>query len=63
LLTFKQLELKIRQEKEKLSKIEKKKAQAGNRSGLSMRRFDQEASRIQQHIKRLESQLKLTRRY
>jgi IS1 family transposase len=63
LLTFKQIQLKIRQEKEKLSKMQKKKAQAGTRSGILTRRFEQAASTIQQHIKRLENQLKSAKKF
>ena len=63
MLTFKQIQLKIRQETEKLSKVQKKKARAGNRSDILTRKFEQETSTIQHHIKRLENQLKSAKKF
>lgn len=63
MLTYKQIQLKIRQEKEKLSQVDKKKAQTRNISDMMKRRIELEARSIQQHIKRLETQLKSAKKF
>ncbi len=63
MLTYKQIQLKIRQEKEKLSKVDKKKAQTRNNRDMMKRRIELEARSIQQHITRLETQLKSAKKF